>query len=358
MKSDRLQSDDVRNFFKGISVSSICAGALAAVTSFLFSAKIGIAGSVIGVAAGSIVSAVATQVYKNVLKASGEKIQNAVPLPSASDSEKKEDAASSDNATTSVGEETRVISSTSDTDETMVLPSSVQPTRNISGTEHSQIQQGNQTGARNTGGSRFSTWLQGKHAPIVIAVVSALIGVAISAGLILAFTDGKGTDTVVRERIVHSYTDTGNDSQEQLPSSGHTTNPSTSNGNGSDSTQSDSSQSGQTGQSGTSGSTNSGTSNGTSNSTSGNSSSSNTKNSTKNDSTSNDSTGTSTNDSSNQQGSDTQDSTSQGSGSSGTDSTGDSTSTDGSGTSSDSTSSGDSSDSTSSDTSSSTGSSN
>ncbi len=60
-------------FFKGISFSSIFAGALAAVTSFLLSAKIGIAGSVIGVAAGSIVSAVATQVYKNVLKASGEK---------------------------------------------------------------------------------------------------------------------------------------------------------------------------------------------------------------------------------------------------------------------------------------------
>lgn len=341
----------MRNFFKGISFSSICAGALAAVTSFLFSAKIGIAGSVIGVATGSIVSAVATQVYKNVLKASGEKIQNAVPLPSASDSEKKEDAAASDNATTSVGEETRVISSTNDTDETVVLPASVQPARNISGTERSQIQKGDQTGVRNTGGSRFGTWLQGKHAPIVIAVVSALIGVAISAGLILAFTGGKGTDTVVREKIIHSYTDTGYDSQEQTPSSGHTTDSPTSNGNSSDGTQSDSSQSGQ---SGTSGSTNSGTSNGTSNSTSGNSSSSNTKS----DSTSSDGTGTSTNDSTSQQGSGTQDSTSQSGGSSGSDSTGDSTSADGSGTSSDSTSSGDSSDSTSSDTSSNTGSSN
>ncbi len=340
----------MRNFFKGISFSSICAGALAAVTSFLFSAKIGIAGSVIGVAAGSIVSAVATQVYKNVLKASGEKIQNAVPLPSASDSEKKEDAAASDNATTSVGEETRVISSTNDTDETVVLPASVQPARNISGNERSQIQKGDKTGARNTGGSRFGTWLQGKHAPIVIAVVSALIGVAISAGLILAFTGGKGTDTVVREKIIHSYTDTGYDSQEQTPSSGHATDSPTSNGNSSDSSQS--------GQSGTSGSTNSGTSNDTSNSTSGNSSSSNTKS----DSTSSDSTGTSTNDSTSQQGSGTQDSTSQSGGSSGSDSTGDSTgdstSTDGSGTSNNSTSSGDSSDSTSSDTSSSTGSSN
>lgn len=335
----------MRNFFKGISFSSICAGALAAVTSFLFSAKIGIAGSVIGVAAGSIVSAVATQVYKNVLKASGEKIQNAVPLPSSGDSEKKEDTASAtNNATTSVCEKTRVISSVGDTDETVVLPASAQPTRNISGTEHTRIQNSGQTGVRSTGGNRFNTWLQGKHAPIVIAVISALIGVAISAGLILAFTGGKGTDTVVREKIVHSYTDTGRDSQEQTPSSGHTTDSSTSKGNSSDGAQSDG------GQSGTSDSTNSGTSNGTS----GNSGSSNAKSG----STSNDSAGTSTNDSSNQQGSGMQDSTSQNGGSSGNDSTDGSTGTDESGTSSSSTSSGDSSGSVSSDSSNGTDSSN
>ena len=40
---------------------------MAAVTSFLLSAKIGIAGSVIGVAIGSIVSAVSSQIYQNVL---------------------------------------------------------------------------------------------------------------------------------------------------------------------------------------------------------------------------------------------------------------------------------------------------
>ena len=73
----RLRSVSVRNFFKGISLTSIAAGALAAVTSFLLSAKIGIAGSVIGVAAGSVVSAVASQIYQNVLKASSEKLQNA-----------------------------------------------------------------------------------------------------------------------------------------------------------------------------------------------------------------------------------------------------------------------------------------
>lgn len=61
----------MKNFFKGISLSSIAAGALAAVTSFLLSAKIGIAGSVIGVAIGSIVSAVSSQIYQNVLHESG-----------------------------------------------------------------------------------------------------------------------------------------------------------------------------------------------------------------------------------------------------------------------------------------------
>ncbi|WEV68506.1 hypothetical protein OZX73_04165 [Bifidobacterium sp. ESL0775] len=69
----------MKNFFKGISVSQIIAGALAAVTSFLLSAKIGIAGSVIGVAVGSIVSAVASQIYQNVLKESGKKLQEGTP---------------------------------------------------------------------------------------------------------------------------------------------------------------------------------------------------------------------------------------------------------------------------------------
>ena len=41
---------------EGLSVPQVAAGALAAVTSMLLSSKIGIAGSVIGVAVGSVVS--------------------------------------------------------------------------------------------------------------------------------------------------------------------------------------------------------------------------------------------------------------------------------------------------------------
>lgn len=67
----------MKNFFKGLSFSQLFAGALAAITSFLLSSKIGIAGSVIGVAVASIVSTAASQIYKNVIDASSKKLQDA-----------------------------------------------------------------------------------------------------------------------------------------------------------------------------------------------------------------------------------------------------------------------------------------
>lgn len=60
----------------GLSVSQIVAPALAALTSFLMSSQIGIAGSVIGVVVGSIVATVSSQAYKHVLNASAEKIRD------------------------------------------------------------------------------------------------------------------------------------------------------------------------------------------------------------------------------------------------------------------------------------------
>ena len=74
----------MKNFFKGISFTQVLAGSLAAVTAFLLSSKIGIAGSVIGVAIGSIVSAVASQLYQNVIHASSKKIQSSSALKSGS----------------------------------------------------------------------------------------------------------------------------------------------------------------------------------------------------------------------------------------------------------------------------------
>lgn len=359
----------MKNFFKGISFSSICAGALAAVTSFLLSAKIGIAGSVIGVAAGSVVSAVATQVYKNVLKASGEKIQQAVPLPSSNDTAADETQVL---GSSTKGDETRIIGSSpvaldatmvSSDDATAVAPS-ISPrvisseqededaTRALSdiagvgetsvfpnghrGIGSASIASGKSTArsARDVqvqhAGRRSSNWLRSKYAPAIIAFVSALVGVGVSAGLILAFTGGQGTDTVVRnvvhEKVVPSHENTGDSGSGneqapvQKPKNSTDSNDETTT-DGSDKT--------------TSGSTDSSTSNGTSSNTTNGSTSGNSGSSSDNSSNGPSQTGT---DSSNGTGSNgstsgtTGDGSSSGTGSSGTDgstSTGTSGSTDG-----------------------------
>ncbi|BAQ27167.1 hypothetical protein [Bifidobacterium dentium] len=221
----------MKNFFKGISFSSISAGALAAVTSFLLSAKIGIAGSVIGVAAGSIVSAVSTQIYKNVLKASGEKIQNAVPFGSNSDGETPESDAKTDNgteATQVIGEvrhggsdtavitsdqtavmsdSPRVIASGKDgTEATSILANPERNTKTKRSVKAGSSSAGGSRTMHHTGETRVMAWLHGKYAPAIIAFVGALVGVGLSAGLILFFTHGKGTDTVVHDVVYEKVT--------------------------------------------------------------------------------------------------------------------------------------------------------
>lgn len=65
--------------FDGLSISQIVAAALAAVTSLFLSSQIGIAGSLIGAAVSSIVATVSSQVYKQFLSASAEKIKDIRP---------------------------------------------------------------------------------------------------------------------------------------------------------------------------------------------------------------------------------------------------------------------------------------
>lgn len=62
--------------FGDLSFSQVVAAALAAMTSLLLSSTIGIAGSIIGAAVGSVVATVSTQLYKNALAASAEKLRD------------------------------------------------------------------------------------------------------------------------------------------------------------------------------------------------------------------------------------------------------------------------------------------
>lgn len=74
-EAETPQPTGIKGLFEGLSVSQVTAGALAAVTSMLLSAQIGIAGSVIGVAVGSVVSTVSSQLYKKFLAGSAEKLR-------------------------------------------------------------------------------------------------------------------------------------------------------------------------------------------------------------------------------------------------------------------------------------------
>lgn len=213
-----LRSRVVRNFFKGLSVTQLSAGALAAVTSFLLSAKIGIAGSVIGVAVGSIVSAVASQIYQNVLKASSEKLQNAVPFHATdgadgadgADGLEGETAVSADDATTRL--DAIAESSAEPVAATQTMPVTG---RVVRGSASVSRRDGVSSGAAEVGRNRSGVNRQrgtaasakAKRVAILVAIGSALVAVAVTAGIILAVTQGQGTDSVVRDWVDRSYTE-------------------------------------------------------------------------------------------------------------------------------------------------------
>ena len=73
-------SDEAANtkpgLLKDVSISQILATSLAAVTAFVLSNQIGIAGSIIGVAVGAAASALATQIYQNVIRRSTHKFRS------------------------------------------------------------------------------------------------------------------------------------------------------------------------------------------------------------------------------------------------------------------------------------------
>lgn len=208
----------MRNFFKGLSVTQLSAGALAAVTSFLLSAKIGIAGSVIGVAVGSIVSAVASQIYQNVLKASSEKLQNAVPFHATdgadgadgADGLEGETAVSADDASTRLDAIAESAAESVAATQTMPVTGRV-----VRGSASVSRRDGVSSGAAEVGRNRSGVNRQrgtaasakAKRVAILVAIGSALVAVAVTAGIILAVTQGQGTDSVVRDWVDRSYTE-------------------------------------------------------------------------------------------------------------------------------------------------------
>ncbi len=74
--TNEQDNDNQKGLFEDFSFSTVIASGLAAATSFLLSAKIGLAGSIIGVAIGGVASAAASQIYKSLLQASADKLSD------------------------------------------------------------------------------------------------------------------------------------------------------------------------------------------------------------------------------------------------------------------------------------------
>ena len=192
----------MKNFFKGLSFSQLFAGALAAITSFLLSSKIGIAGSVIGVAVASIVSTAASQIYKNVIDASSKKLQDAAQnqLGLAPADEHTGDTA---DGTDDAGERT---------DSTQRIPTVRDDT---GGARIGRPVSSSHASSAHASGAQVPMSARHKRVAIIVAVVSALVAVGATAGIIRALTDGQGPDSVVRD-IVHP-TETTEDTRHKEP---------------------------------------------------------------------------------------------------------------------------------------------
>ena len=245
----------MKNFFKGISFTQVLAGSLAAVTAFLLSSKIGIAGSVIGVAIGSIVSAVASQLYQNVIHASSKKIQSSSALKSGSSRYEEDDTKVVNNARfialeddmpkeyevyNNMGDSSkekqarRVVAMASNANnanfagdssldgdssnsqnaklgKSPALSSESTSVMELSSLrrlkeEDNELSEGDEDSIltlndakRELGGRSDYANSEAKYKKltIVIAILSALAAVLLTAGIVLLFTQGKGTDNLV-----------------------------------------------------------------------------------------------------------------------------------------------------------------
>lgn len=163
----------------GLSVPQLAAGALAAVTSTFLSSQIGIAGSLIGVGVASVVSAVSSQVYKYFLNKSADKLKNVTPLYDPS--------ATQPFSLPSLGRKKNDIETQAD--KTIVDQSLAAALRN------GDVADG---GTQRIAPDDVIASAQERHKQvikrrvIIVAVISSLVAVAITAGAITLFTGGNG----------------------------------------------------------------------------------------------------------------------------------------------------------------------
>ena len=252
----------LRSLFDDLSAAQVIAGALAAATVFLLSSTIGIAGSLIGTAIGSIVSAVSSQIYKKVLSASADKIRDVTPTThfeaasiGSAASERTQDNASVNQGTQVIAadQQTRVISegatelldaqgvSKQSASQTAEQDSAATRVMNANDVRYTTQGAQDEDPALRRAHARRSRKARIQRNVLIVSVVSSLITIIISAAVITFATAGEGIGEKTTT-ILPSFTETQDDSDQYA---GATHRQSTSTQNQSDSTSSDN-QSGNT----------------------------------------------------------------------------------------------------------------
>lgn len=192
----------LRELFDDLSISQVIAGALAAATVFFLSSTIGWAGSLIGAAIGSVVSAISSQVYKKMLSASADKIRDKTPTTyfgvtsDAGQNEVEQDGTEQGSEGRSMHEgETQALSA-SDADKTRVLPvPEVTPATLVmdaNDVRYRVQQPSDDDPALRRAQARRNRKARYQRRVLIVSIVSALIAIAISSLVIVFATAGEG----------------------------------------------------------------------------------------------------------------------------------------------------------------------
>ena len=203
---------------EGLSVPQGAAGALAAVTSMLLSAQIGIAGSVIGVAVGSVVSTVASQVYKRFLEQSATRLRGmrdsdeesstgGVGVAEGLEGFKAVPFGAEEDGTASTEEDVRAYGpKAGQTEQTEFAGGSMRAVDQLaSGRVIAGGVPGRATATPHLGDKSLAGDITAQHVRekrehdkrmqrgvIAVSIVSALVAVAVSAGFVMLTTQGQG----------------------------------------------------------------------------------------------------------------------------------------------------------------------
>ena len=183
--------------FDDLSIAQVVAGALAAVTSMLLALQIGIYGSAIGVGVGSVVSAVASQLYKKFLQRSADKLKEIHPgetlaMGSKGSAGSKDGASAGGGAGAAVGAGSVAGSHAAataklDAAETTALPKEAPRGR----TPHADASLAGGTVVQRARAERQRK-KKFKRGVVIVSIVSALLAVAVSAFVIDFVSAGQG----------------------------------------------------------------------------------------------------------------------------------------------------------------------